>query len=549
MMKIKLYYTAWLFAFLSITGCEDLEKTYDEYAGDGMIRYIGKCSEVEVQPGWERLRVSWKNNLDAAIKRVKLTWQSERDDQPFVRYIERRYTAGNADLMDTVYIEGLKDAVYVVRVSSVSADGTESIVEEKYGRPYSESHEDLRSFTLGIIGFYKLGDKLAVCLDEDNDNLKELTLTFRDTKGNTQKWNIKEHMNLILRYWGMPICRDYMFLLPEEAGVGIDFSKPITIKRRGLLNGCIDEIEFKEETLDLNGRIWSTAFTRLMIKNYGADWENKVDQIETLELDYDMSTFQDLMYFPNLKKVILGKNRYMEEKYGKTHASTTDEYMGLVTLQFLMKTREEFGVERYNKHYFGINKKYSIDAIQLYKKTTKLEENFSLTEMGVSNLNNKPGITPLDTTGWKVSCSDTLYSGYKEKGAAWLLDDNAYTYFEPGQTLGASIVEVKIDMQREQTVHGMKVMQYPRNDSGDGNYLLSSVKIEFSNDGYIWRSATNEDGAVTIGNAPGEETFIEIPEDKQKPVRYIRLTMGNQQVGTVSGSPLFNLRLGSCMLY
>ena len=347
----------------------------------------------------------------------------------------------------------------------------------------------------------------------------------------------------------MPICRDYMFLLPEETGVGIDFSKPITIKRRGLLNGCIDEIEFKEETLDMNGRVWSTAFTRLMMKNYGADWENKVDQIETLELDYDMSTFRDLMYFPNLKKVILGKNRYMDEKYGSSHASITDEYMGLVTLQFLMKTRKEFGVERYNKHYFGINKKYSIDAIQLYKKTTKLEENFSLTEMGVSNLNNKPGITPLDTTGWKVSCSDTLYSGYGEKGAAWLLDDDAYTYFEPGQTLGASIVEVKIDMQREQTVHGMKVMQYPRNDSGDGNYLLSSIKIEFSNDGYIWRSATDEDGAVTVGNAPGEETFIEIPEDKQKPVRYIRLTMGNQQVGTVSGSPLFNLRLGSCMLY
>ena len=55
-------------------------------------------------------------------------------------------------------------------------------MEEKYGRPYSESHEDLRSFTRGIINFYKLGDKLAVCLDESNENLKELILTYRDTR-------------------------------------------------------------------------------------------------------------------------------------------------------------------------------------------------------------------------------------------------------------------------------------------------------------------------------------------------------------------------------
>ena len=89
-MERKLYYIAWLFAALFVIGCEDLEDTYDEYAGDGMIRYVGKCSNVEVQPGWERLRVSWKNNLDATIKRVKISWQSEEDSEPFVRYIDRQ---------------------------------------------------------------------------------------------------------------------------------------------------------------------------------------------------------------------------------------------------------------------------------------------------------------------------------------------------------------------------------------------------------------------------------------------------------------------------
>ena len=193
-MERKLYYIAWLLAALFAISCEDLEETYDEYAGDGMVRYIGKCSEVEVQPGWERLRVSWKNNLDAAVKRVKISWQSDEDSKPFVRYIDRQEIENNASLMDTIYIENLKDVVYTVRVSSLSADSTESLVEEKYGRPYSESHEDLRSFTRGIINFYRLGDRLAVCVDENNENLKELILTYQDTRGQLQEWNIKEHI-------------------------------------------------------------------------------------------------------------------------------------------------------------------------------------------------------------------------------------------------------------------------------------------------------------------------------------------------------------------
>lgn len=316
-----------------------------------------------------------------------------------------------------------------------------------------------------------------------------------------------------------------------------------------MLAGCIDEIDFKDEILDLNEKIWSTAFTQLMIRNYGMNWENEVDRIETIELDYNIPAFQDLMYFPNLKKVILGKNRYMDGKYATSHASITDEYEGLVTLQFLMSTREGFTVERYNKHYFGMDNMFGMDYVDLYKMVGKLGTGFLLIENGTSNLGNEPSVTSLDTTGWKVTCSDTVYNGYKENGAAWLLDNDASTYFEPGQTLGASVIEVTFDMKKEQVVHGFKVMQYARNDRGDQNYLLSSIKIEFSHDGYVWKLATNEDGAITIGNAPGEVTFIEIPEDKQEAVRYVRLSMGNQQVSTVSGSALFNLRLGSCMPY
>lgn len=68
-------------------------------------------------------------------------------------------------------------------------------------------------------------------------------------------------------------------------------------------------------------------------------------------------------------------------------------------------------------------------------------------------------------------------------------------------------------------------------------------------DGISWQSATHEDGGITIGNAPGEVTFIEIPESLQKEVRFIRFSMTNQQVSVAEGSPLFTLRLADIIPY
>ena len=65
----KLYYIIGLLTALFVVSCsESLEETYDEFAGDGMIRYLGKCADVEVNPGWERLQVVWKHNIDAGVK-------------------------------------------------------------------------------------------------------------------------------------------------------------------------------------------------------------------------------------------------------------------------------------------------------------------------------------------------------------------------------------------------------------------------------------------------------------------------------------------------
>ena len=566
MMKRIYYVISWFVALVAIGCSESLEDTYDEYTGDGVIRYLGKCSGLEVNPGWERLQVVWKNNVDAKVKRVKITWQSENESTPCVRYVDRSGEKDDANLMDTIYLEGLKDAVYTVRVCNQDVDSVESLVEEKYGRPYTENHEDLRTFTRGISAFSRMGDKLAVVIDQDNENVKELQLCYHDMNGQERAWDVKAHMTDSLFYGTTNLGRDYMYLIPEETDVKIDFSRPLFIQRKGKLNSCVDEIKFKDEELNLNEKIWSTAFTQLMLGKYGPDWESKVESLETLELDYNLNSMQDLIYFPNLKKVILGKNRYISldnisyelMAKGFNYFSSTDEYVALVALQFLKRVHEDFSVVRYTNHYFGMDMKTYLPYVDLFKRAGKLDNDFMIEEKYEDNMRHKTVYTRLETTGWVVTCSDTLYSGYKDRGAAMLLFDgprhfvddywgdewDEEVYFEPGLTLGASIVTVNFDMKNTHTVKGFKVCQ-PTLDKGRAtDFLLSSLKIEFSADGYNWRKATHTDGSVTIGNTPGEETFILVPEDLQGAVRYIRLTMTNRHVDEIDGHLAFNLRLG-----
>lgn len=147
----KLYYIIGLIVACFATACsESQEETYDEFSGDGMIRYVGKCADVEVNPGWERLQVVWKHNIDAAVEKVKITWVSDNGSgEMFVDPL----SPDSEDLMDTVYIENLGDAMYTIQVKNVAVDGRESLVEEKYGRPCSYRPRGLAFILAGCNGF------------------------------------------------------------------------------------------------------------------------------------------------------------------------------------------------------------------------------------------------------------------------------------------------------------------------------------------------------------------------------------------------------------
>ena len=55
-MKLNKYLWSFFILFI-IGGCENLEETYSNYTGDGTIRYLGKCKDLSVSPGWQRLYI------------------------------------------------------------------------------------------------------------------------------------------------------------------------------------------------------------------------------------------------------------------------------------------------------------------------------------------------------------------------------------------------------------------------------------------------------------------------------------------------------------
>ena len=51
---MKKIYLWLLLPLLIFGGCESLEDTYKDYAGDGPIRYLVKCDDLDVKAGWNR---------------------------------------------------------------------------------------------------------------------------------------------------------------------------------------------------------------------------------------------------------------------------------------------------------------------------------------------------------------------------------------------------------------------------------------------------------------------------------------------------------------
>lgn len=512
-MKIEKYIAIILCTIsMMMFGCgESLEDTYKEYAGDGEIRYLGQCTNLTVTTGWKHLLVKWTNNVDPIIDKIKVTCSKDNNVKEFL--LDR----GTAEC-DIVGLE--EDGNYEISVCGVDKNGNTSAVNTIYGRPYTENHEEVMAFTRLISRHFFFKDRLILTFSGWDDNV--ITAELKYTKKNGEEGTLPITQMEVMGY------RQY--LVEDE----IDIAKPVKLYRTGKILGCDDVITFEPYVL-LNERNFNSDLKQELKRQFGFDEnipDEWVDNVEELELDWNIGSLEDLLNFPKLKKLVLGKNRYLLDEavndtergqsklYDVEQAPWTRETLS----EFVLRVMHELNgltVERYNKHYSALSKKAYIE------------------EKGQSVL---PALSLLDLKDKQFTVlpeDEGDYSSHIEH----LTDGDDATYWQPLQQKSFTTYELILDLGKIETLNGLKFVQrtYVNNDN---QYIIAPnvIKIKVSTDQINWDSATYLEES-TVGNSNGEISLIPFAQ-KGKNVRYVKLL-----VNTASYYGFYNTSFAEIGLY
>ena len=472
-MKTIIKITAMLTVALLMAGCgESLEDTYKDYSGDGTsIRYTGRCRNISVTGGWQRMVVNWTNNVDPIIKNVKIVWKYE--DEADSVYLP----AGTTEYsIDHIGNEPLGDRSFEITICSVSEKGVESLSNTIYGRPYTYTHEEVQAFNRLVSSAYKIRDRVILTFLPWQDGIIAAHLTYTKKDGSQGYLELTPDV----------VAQDYYML--EDL---VDNDKPIVVYRTAKLETCVDDIEFLPYEFD-DSRVFNSDFIEDVRRQYGFDEipEEWILQQKVLYLDaQSYNSFIDLLNFPNLKKVVLGSRRYFPESEIDDVDYAQNVVIDATGSNFALQVMHELNgltVERYNKHY------------------PQLEVTDFFTEMGqpkepVKKLINLEGrkfvVDPEDEMG---------YNSHLDR----LTDGDYSTFWQPRSTQEAYQYQLSIDLGEVKPVSGVKIVQRKWENEQEQMVAPKSVRIAWSENGADWYYATYLE-SYPLGAANNEVNYVD----------------------------------------
>lgn len=500
-MKVNRYIGMLIGAMALFSACqkESLEDTYKEYAGEGEIRYIGKCSGLLVSPGWKRIIVNWENNEDQIIKKVKLKWRLEEQMDSIL--LERGTTEYSINSLNG---EELKDGNYEISVCGVDAEGNGAIPIFTFGRPYTYAHEEVRTFNRIISNLYVIRDRLVLFFFDWQDAMKNASLSYTKADGTRGTLELNKEL-----------CDQHYYLLPDAIDPD---NLNLVLNREGELSGCKDVITFEPYEFS-SAKVYEADFMQEMKRQYGyneeipEDWANSV---ETLYLDWSISSLGSLLNFPQLKKVVLGSRRYLmseaavnDEVYGQS--AFTDNELSDFVLQ-VMHELTGLTVERYNKHFSGLTKTDYITDVSRIGVTPELE---GIAFMDLTDLE----FEEYPTTEGFVSHLEQLTDG--DLSTPWL----------PYYSQEFLTYDLTLDLGEEKTLNGMRFVQNTWQQREELAWSQEYIRIKVSKNGATWEDATYvEDNQ--IGKTNGEVNYITFSDKvKASQYRYVRVTLNTALYG------------------
>lgn len=504
-----------LWALVALTGCESLEETYADYAGDGKIRYLGMCKDITLVPGWERLTVTWKNNIDPVIENIQVSWivNGVRKDSLLPR------DATSCD------IRNLKDGNYEVIVNSMDKNGNKSITVNAYGRPYTLDHEIVQTFSRVVIKNFFIRDRLVLFFDKWNNNIQSAEMSYTLADGTLKTLALTETV----------VAQKY-YLLPDK----IDPAKPVSVNRKGYIDKSTDLILFRPYVLEHDCN-FTTDFKLLLKSEYGQMEISKefVENQTELEIDYSMNSIEDLLYFPKLAKLYLGKSRFMLPQYAGYPSGTDGYYCGNASkviddasnsekTLFVLNTANTLNglkVERYNEHF--IPRRNSSNLSYLTEKGNPVA----------------PARIFLDSTQFSYKCNVVDAVNY-DSHMEFLFDGDLETAWLPEQLGNPRRYAITVDFKNVRKINGVQIIQRSFNPRTERNYLSfmpGMVLIQGSTNGATWFNVAYIEN-YTLGNTIGETTEINFREEAGD-IRYLRFTLNDLPMGSNYCISLAELRM------
>jgi hypothetical protein len=346
-----------------------------------------------------------------------------------------------------------------------------------------------------IIKQFKVGgNKLFLFFDSWKENLESVEIGYFKT-GVTEETRIQlEKTNIGTEdspeYW--PNGQKEMLL------DDVDLSKQVKVYRIGKIPEIDDPdfvVVFPEIALNLDVLAFNSDFAA-QVQNYlnvNQLTAGTIEDVEVLELDQDISSMEDILYFPNLKEIYLGKNRYMTSANASSSSAQSvlsEKERSLAVLNIAHDVLQ-VDVHQYNTHYFA-----SYEAPDWFQKE------------------GNPVVPALDlfdnTTSWSYNVEPEDQAGYDSQ-LGNLFDGQAMTDWTPLRISNIRVHEIEIDLQQNLDIRGFKVVQ---SSVVYSSLVPNFIKIEIAEESGGWHQATFGD-EVSIGDSNGETTLIYLNKDKQ----------------------------------
>lgn len=480
MKYIKLLILIISICFIS---CESMDDTYSDQVNKTKERYLGKCSNLSIEKGWNRIKLNWDNPVDPCVEKIKIKWSTEETtDSVFVEKDVTTYTT-EAEL---------ENKNYEFTICCVDENGNESLNLIGYTKPFTKDDELINLLKIIEKKYFFVEDRLIVFLHEKSDNILSATINFSQN-GETQSHIITEE--------------DFQKAVLSFDNV--DKDKPITIQTSVSYEECIDDVDFEpyelsNEMISMN----SDFINNLKIINNMETIENDfLPTITTLYINRDLMSLEDILYLPNLEKIVIGNKKFLipwcANPGSKYFLSLQEKEKSIFALKNMQELK---GIE-----------------IEVYADNFGLKgtEGLEITEMPNPTVPQIAFFPEEEMNQWEITCDSELSydSDYK-----YLLDQNNQTFWKP--------LEVKdecrrhnliIDMKEQKDLHGILFRQM--NNNKLVKYIPSVIEIYISEDGVDWELPFKYID-IELGASPAESKLIEFSEVKR--AQYVKLVVSDQ---------------------